>query len=77
MFTIDEVERPDYKPRTPAINGLLAPPLKPVDVDALQEEKDLILKKLDIYKRKLSRGLPETLLAELFANKEPILPTTF
>ena len=66
VFTIDEVERPDYKPRTPAINGLLAPTPKPVDVEALQSEKDQILKKLGIYKKKLSRGMPESLLAELF-----------
>lgn len=71
VFTIDEVERPDYKPRTPAINNLLQPPPPtPIDVDALQAEKEQILKKLEIYKKKLARGLPETLLTELFATPQ-------
>lgn len=66
VFTIDEVARPDYKPRTPALNILLPPPPTPVDVPTLQSEKEAILKKLEIYKKKLARGLPETLLSELF-----------
>lgn len=71
VFTIDEVDRPDYKPRTPAINTLLQPlSPTPIDIPTLQSEKEQILKKLEIYKKKLSRGLPENLLAELF-NEEP------
>jgi len=66
VFTIDEVERPDYKPRTPALNSLLTKPPTPVDTNALQTEREQILNKLAIYKKKLSRGLPETLLSELF-----------
>jgi hypothetical protein len=73
VFTIDEVERPDYKPRTPALNTLLIKPPTPVDVDALQAEREQILNKLAIYKKKLSRGLPETLLSELFGTPQPAI----
>lgn len=67
-FIIDEIERPDYTPRVAAITSLLQPPIpKPVDVEALQRQKEEILSKLEVYKKKLSKGLPEDLLQSFFS----------
>lgn len=66
VFTIDEIEQVDYKPRV-ASDLLTSRAPVPVDVESLQTEKEEIMKKLDVYKRKLSRGIPENLLSELFA----------
>ena len=68
VFVIDEIERPDYRPRTAAINTLLQTPIpKPVDTDALQRQKEELLSKLEVYKKKLSKGLPEDLLKSFFS----------
>lgn len=68
VFTIDEIERPDYRPRVAAITSLLQAPIpKPVDVEALQRQKEEILSKLEVYKKKLSKGLPEDLLQSFFS----------
>ena len=68
VFTIDEIERPDYTPRTAAINTLLQTPVpKPVDTDALQRQREDILSKLEVYKKKLSKGLPDDLLKSFFS----------
>lgn len=67
VFTIDEIERPDYTPRIAAVNTLLQAPLpKPVDTEALQRQREEILSKLEVYKKKLSKGLPEDLLKSFF-----------
>lgn len=68
VFVIDEVERPDYKPRVAAITTLLqAPPPTPIDVEALTRQKQELLSKLAVYKNKLSRGMPENLLQQIFS----------
>jgi hypothetical protein len=68
VFTIDEIERPDYTPRTAAINTILQTPIpKPVDTEALQRQKEDILSKLEVYKKKLSKGLPDDLLKSIFS----------
>jgi len=67
VLTIDEVERPDYKPKVAAISTLLQPtPAPPVDVSALEGQKQELMNKLVIYKKKLSRGMPENLLSQIF-----------
>ena len=68
VFTIDEVERPDYKPRIAAITSLLQPtPPTPVDTVALETQKQELMNKLALYKKKLMRGMPENLLQQIFS----------
>ena len=68
VFVIDEIERPDYKPRVAAITTLLQPPPPtPIDVDALTRQKEELLAKLAVYKNKLVRGMPENLLQQIFS----------
>ncbi len=68
VFTIEEVERPDYKPRVAAITTLLqAPPPTPIDVAGLEAQKQQLLAKLEIYKKKLARGMPENLLSQILS----------
>jgi len=68
VLTIDEVERPDYKPKVAAITTILQPPPPtPIDVPALEAQKQELMNKLAIYKKKLSKGLPENLLSQIFS----------
>lgn len=68
VLTIDEVERPDYKPKVAAIGTLLQPPPPtPIDVTSLEAQKQELMNKLAIYKKKLSKGMPENLLSQIFS----------
>jgi hypothetical protein len=68
VLTIDEVERPDDKPKVAAISTLLQPtPAPPIDVSALETQKQELMNKLAIYKKKLARGMPENLLSQIFS----------